>query len=46
LGAIDFLGPSPVELFEGFNDGKTRRLDAALGRPVLPPERLALGQAA
>ena len=42
VGAIDLLGPGPVELFEGFQDGKARRLEAALGRPILPPERLAL----
>ena len=46
LGAVDFLGPGPIELFEGFQDGKAGRLDTALGRPILPAERFALGQAA
>ena len=46
MGAIDLFGPGPVELFEGFKDGEARRLDAALGRPILAPERLAFSQAA
>jgi hypothetical protein len=46
MGAIDFFWPGPVELFEGFKDGKARRLDAPLGCPILAPERLAFDQAA
>jgi len=42
LGAIDLFGPGPVKLFERFNNRKARRLDAALGRPVLALERFAL----
>ena len=46
VGAIDLLGPGPVELFEGFDHGEARHLDAALGCPILAPERLAFDQAA
>jgi hypothetical protein len=46
LGSVDFLGPSPIELFESFNDGEARRLEAALGGPIFPPERFALDQTA
>jgi len=30
LEAVDFLGPIPLELFEGFQNGETRGLEAAL----------------
>ena len=46
VGAIDLLGPGPVELFEGFHYREARGLKAALGGPVLAPECFALGQAA
>jgi hypothetical protein len=46
LGAINLFGPVPVELFQGFEEGKVRPLEAALGGPVLALERFSFDQSA
>jgi hypothetical protein len=46
LKAVDFLGPVPTELFEGFQDGKVGRLDAAFDAALTALVELALDQSA
>ena len=45
LGAVDLFGPIPVELIEGFDDGKTRLRDPASDRAVLASLALAFQKA-
>ena len=44
LGAIDFLGPAPVELVEGFDAGETSGGNAALDGQFLPALRFGLDE--
>ena len=46
LGPIDFLGPGPIELFEGFDDGEASARNAALGGPIFSAQGFSFGQAA
>jgi hypothetical protein len=44
LGAIDFFGPSPVELIEGLDHGKTRRGNAPGDAAVVPSLALSFNE--
>jgi len=44
LGAVDFFGPAPVELFECLDDGKASRLDSTLGGSICAPQGLPFHQ--
>ena len=46
MQTVDFLGPVPLELFQGFEDGKARRLDAVLDGALEPLLILGVNQAA
>ena len=41
LEAVQAGGPVPAELIEGFNDGKARQPNTALGGTIVPHARLA-----
>jgi hypothetical protein len=44
LGAVDFPGPAPLELFEGFEGGKARGLETALERGLVAPNALGVNE--
>ena len=46
LGAVDFLGPAPVELAEGLEHGKAGGGDGALHQPILLPQGFAFHEPA
>ena len=46
LGAVDLLGPGPVELFEGLEHREAGELDAPSDAALLAPVRLAFDQSA
>ena len=46
VGAVDFLRPAPIKLFEGFDHWEASRLDPALGGVIFAPQGLSLSQSA